>query len=304
MSSIILHPDVTRLQERIVELRRTLARQLDEHIHLNADLLPKLRDRYGELFGELERKLQERTLEMSQRKRMVELFALKLDRGQKLDARMVELVMKMVGNEFAEIRSRLKQSFGEESERPESSRFSPRRREEDAETITPRQQADEARKLYRRLAKRLHPDVCPAEDLLTRTYWDLVQKGYLRGDLQLLRTIENVIDSVGKQSAPGGSMALASEEARLESAVRQESARIAALKEGEPYVLREKLEDDLWVGERRAGLESELAGIEEEIGKCNRFLDPIFESAKAASPPEIARDIWSTWVESMYFNNR
>jgi len=76
------------------------------------------------------------------------------------------------------------------------------------------------------------------------------------------------------------------------------------LKEGEPYTLREKMMDDAWVAERRAELERELAVIEVEIEKCNRFLDPILESAKASSPPELAKDIWSTWVESMYINHR
>jgi hypothetical protein len=302
VSSLILHPDVTRLQRRIAELRQHLAERLDEHIRLSFEELPKLRDRYADLFGELERTIQERTLERSQRKRMVELFALKLDRGQKLDARMVELVMKAVGNEFATLRSRVDHALGAEDRR-RTGRRRPAREEESQEG-TPRQQAEELRGLYRRLAKRLHPDVRRTADELTRTYWDLVQKGYHRGDLQLLRTLENVVDSVGDHGPHPGSTALAAEEERLEGAIRREETRIDALKEGEPYVIREKMKADAWIAERRAGMEGELAEIEEEIDRCNRFLDPILESAKAASPPEIANDIWSTWVESMYFNGR
>lgn len=310
MSSIILHPDVIRAKERIAELRRRLARLLDEHVMLNAELLPKLRDRYAVLFGDLERQLQERTLEMSQRKRMVELFALKLDRGQKLDAKMVELVMKAVGNEFAEIRQRVRRAVGQEDPAPRSSGPSRSRgaaggsAPADGEG-TPRQRMEEARRLYRSLAKKLHPDVRPEADELSGVYWDLVQKGYLRGDLQLLRTLENVVESAGGAGAAGRASATPeAEETRLTGAVAQEERRLAALKAGEPFTLKEQLEDEQWVAGRRAGMEKELAAVEEEIDKCNRFLDPILESARSASPPEVARDIWANWVDEMYFNHR
>jgi predicted nuclease with TOPRIM domain len=90
-NALIIHPEVAERRRRIEALRRKLAELFDEHARITFEELPVLRSRYDELFGALERRTQERMLDLRQRKRMVELFALKIDRGQTLDAKMVEL---------------------------------------------------------------------------------------------------------------------------------------------------------------------------------------------------------------------
>jgi hypothetical protein len=294
---ITLHPATIARRTHIEELRRELADAFDRHIALTFELLPQLRARYEELFGELEREVQSRTLERSRRRRMVELFALKLDRGEKLDARMVELVMKAVGAEFGRIEARAERRAGEmqrrQGRRPASA---------DAEE-SPRARADEGRRLYRQLARRLHPDARGGEDELARRYWHLAQEGYLRGDLQLLRALVHLVSEVDVVYHTGID-ALAAEEKRLAAAITAERARIDAITIAEPYTIRDMLEDPEWAAARRRSFEEELEGIDREIEKCNGFLDPILATAKDASPPAVARDVWANFVETMYFNNR
>jgi hypothetical protein len=63
------------------------------------------------------------------------------------------------------------------------------------------------------------------------------------------------------------------------------------------------MSDERWVASRRYALEGDLAGIEREIAKCDRFLAPILSGGKMPSP-ETVRNIWSSFVEDMYLNNR
>ncbi len=298
MTAIILHPDVLLLRERIEEHRRALADLFDERMELSFETLPRLRSAYSELFGELERKIQERTLAMSERRRMVELFSLKLDRGQKLDGKMVDLVLRAVHNEFARIRSRLERT----SDRSRRG-YHPRSGQSGEGFESPRERAEQTRLLYRRLAKRLHPDMGNARDSVNAKYWDLVQKGYLRGDLEMLRTVANLIDSIGGDRT-GSFESLVNEERRMAAAVRNERTRLASIRSEEPFTIEAGLKDAAWIERRRGGLESELAKIDEEISKCDRFLTPVLAAVHKVNSPEAVQTIWSGFVESMYFNNR
>ncbi|MEP7217586.1 MAG: hypothetical protein ABI876_01650 [Bacteroidota bacterium] len=302
MSAIIIHPAVEGARARIAALRDDLARVFEERLRLTFDLFPKLRDRYADEFGGLERLIQERTLEMSERRRMVELFALKLDRGQKLDRKMVELVMKAVRNEFARVRARMQQAFskGERKDLDDAWRPSPFA-DHGPDGTAPGRRMGEVREIYRHLAKRLHPDAGGDEIPTRRKYWDLVQNAYQRHDLPLLRTLAHLVRTLADPTAEGGTPA--AEERRLTEALRAERAHVQSLLHDELYEMREKLDDDHWVDERRYELESELEEVEEEIAKCDRFLAPILSGEKVP-PPYIVQNIWSSFVDDMYINNR
>lgn len=306
MPSIVVHPQAVVIRERIALLRAELHAAFNERIRLSFEELPLLRNRYHELFGDLEQQVQERTLEASERRRMVELFSLKLDRGQKLDAKMVELVLKAVRNEFARVRSRMQQAFSDERRRETEAawRHSP--------FITPngtpesngsaRRRADEARYIYRHLAKRLHPDVRREGGERERNYWDLVQRGYHRHDLPLLRTLKHLVDTLEERETDVLSE-LQAEELRLDAAVRAERAQVDSLKHDDLYRMRRGMEDERWVAEHRHELELDMATIEEDIDACDRFLAPILSGQKSP-PPHIVQTIWSSFVEDMYINSR
>ncbi len=305
--SIVLHPDTLQVRERIALLRTELQAAFNERITLSFEVIPRLRDRYHELFGDLEMQMQERTLEASERRRMVELFSLKLDRGQKLDAKTVELVMKAVRNEFGRIRTRMQQSFSDER----------RRQADDAWTPSPfinhtgsaemnggsaKRRAEEARDLYRHLAKRLHPDASREAGERERNYWDLVQKGYNRHDLPLLRTLKHLVETLEERQTDVLAE-LQQEEHRLDAAVRAERAQLESLMRDEIYRMRRGMGDDRWVADHRLELEHEIAGVQEEIAKCDRFLAPILSGQKSP-PPNTVQSIWSSFVEDVYINSR
>jgi hypothetical protein len=302
VKSLILHPDISAVRGRIAALAGELTDCFDERLRLSFEILPALRHHYTELFGALEREVQERTLAMSERKRMVELFSVKLDRGQKLDAMMVELVLRAVHNEFGRIRSRVEGAVnvGERRQRGKPATNSAGHGIDGADS--PRQRALQARDLYRRLAKRLHPDLHGEHDELSKKYWELVQEGNMRGDLPLLRTLLHLVETIGDMHTMG-SRTLQAEEERLREALKSERAIVDSLKNEEIYRTADKLKDKEWIAARTAELEGELRGVEEEIEKCDRFLAPIL-SLRQSSEPYIVQKTWEDFVETMYLNNR
>ena len=307
VSSLIVHPDVARSRAQIDALRAQLHALFEERIRIRFDTFPSLRDRYAELFGAQERELQELTLALSERRRMVELFSLKLDRGQKLDARTVELVMKAVRTEFARVRARMQAAFSADRRKEFDDSWRPSAVVEHAtapETATPsttKRRAEELRDLYRVLAKRLHPDARQVGDgEPRRAYWDLVQRGYQRGDIPLLRTLVHLVEMLGTldgQAEPDVEIE------RLRMAVRSERAQLDVLKRDELYQLGDLMNNPDWVADRRARFQADIAQIEQDAAKCDRFLAPIL-SGQNYAPPEVVRTIWSSFVEDTYINNR
>lgn len=302
MPGLILHPDGARLRRRIDELRRQLSRLFDERLRLEYQVLPPLRDRHDALFGDLERVVQLRTLEMSERRRIVELIALKLDRGQKLDDRTIDLVIRAVRAEYGRVRARLHARV--ESRRTKSAErifFNADHHERVEVGVGEVSRAEEARRLYLALARRLHPDVSSDATETLRT-WDLVQKAHRVGDLGLLRTLSIVVQGVGGE-IPSDINALEREAARLERGVSTEEAHLAAIHNGELYAMREKFDDPEFVAARRAAMETDIAALEEKIGRCDAFLGSVLKGRRIP-PPEELRQAWSSFVEDVYINNR
>lgn len=292
MGALVLHPDVVRRRERIDGLRLELAGLFDEYVRINLEELPALRHRYAELFGDVERRTQERMLELRQRKRMVELLAIKLDRGQKLDPKTIELVMRTVMNENGEVHSRMNRAMRVRG-----------RSVTEAKADSPRQIAIQARDIYRRLARRLHPDARGGVDAIARRYWDVVQQAYLRVDIALLRALDHLVHEMGGgRDVPIES--LDNEERRLSEAIASERRRVGAMRDTEPYTLRDALFDGEWINQRREQYEAELASIDDEISKCNVFLGPIFEGVQKGDAQSSPQDLWEDFVERMYLSGR
>lgn len=301
---LVLHSETARRREHIASLRNQLGTLFAERVRLNFDLLPALRERYHELFSDLEVALQLRTLEFAERRRIVELISLKLDRGQKLDEKSIELVLKAVRTEFARVRARLHKSPDDTSRGSidvewgvEQTRHTPAQ-----------SRAEELRDLYRRLARQLHPDVQrsvqPAREkneAQRRHYWDLVQTGYFRNDIGLLRTLAHLVETLGVTTEIP--LALFDvEEQRLEMAIKSEQTHIDSIMEIDIVRMRAEFDIPDRVNELRDQLKIEISQLEANILNCDTFLKSVLGGRKIP-PPEVLKTLWADFVEHVYINN-
>jgi hypothetical protein len=204
-----------------------------------------------------------------------------------------------VHNEFGRIRTRVDRAFNVAGRKGEGTRGG----NGDAQrNDSPRQQSIEVKRLYRRLARRLHPDLRGEQDELSRRYWELAREANMRGDLPLLRTLIHLVEIIGDGEEMATSV-MQAEERRLREAIRIERSAIESLRNDELYALRDRLDDEEWRKEHRGEIERELEEVEREIARCDTFLAPIL-SLRESSEPQAVQNILENFVETMYFNNR
>ncbi len=300
---LILHPEGHALRESIADLRTRLSNLFRERIALEHDVLPMLRDLYTQRFGDLERTIQLRTLEMSERRRIVELISLKLDRGQKIDDKAIDLVVRTVRAEYGRIRARL-------HGRPSDARRLPddglrqdgmgEREQDDAGGHRPElRRLDELRRLYRRLARSFHPDVV-GEDPERREIWDIIQRAKGTRDVDLMRTLEQVALNIQRDPSPD-IPGLRREVLRLERTLKSERVRIDSIHASELYGMRDQLSIDGFVTAHRDSLSAAITELEDQIARCDQFLSTVLKGKRMPVAKEF-REAWSNFVEEMYIN--
>ena len=116
---------------------------------------------------------------------------------------------------------------------------------------------EEIKKIYRRVAKRLHPDICPltAEDPELMELFQRVLIAYRTNDLKAIREAETLINRYLKEL---GEEPLPMEIYDLPEKISDLETEIANLVNTEPYAYRALLEDDDAVEKRHQELADEI----------------------------------------------
>jgi hypothetical protein len=113
------HPVVAELRKRRTHLVERLGERMREVHRIKETVLPPLFAEYDKHFRTLEIELQQVTLAASELGRREELFRLKLERGEVLSAKMIEVVNTIVDREFARVRKRFYEAFEQTPEERE-----------------------------------------------------------------------------------------------------------------------------------------------------------------------------------------
>jgi hypothetical protein len=152
-ASIAAHPRIVELRARRAACATRLAEILTEMQHIKNQVLPRLLDDYDTHFRTLEITLQKATLHAAELGRREELFRLKLERGEQLTERMIEVVNTIVDREFARVKKRIRETFD----------MTAQEREREATDRAERHNTGDFAKLYRAIVKKLHPDALGGE---------------------------------------------------------------------------------------------------------------------------------------------
>ena len=122
-------------------------------------------------------------------------------------------------------------------------------------------EAEEIKKIYRRIAKRLHPDICPmtAEEPDLMELFQKALSAYRRNDLKTLRETETLINRFLKEH---GEEPEAAEIEDLPEKIADLEAEIAQIIGTEPYTYKTLLQDPDAAERKRGELE---AGKEEYL---------------------------------------
>lgn len=250
------HPVISELKKKMKECRYTLLELLNEWHYLKEKATQSIMFTYESLFGDLEYEIQRKGKTASALERRVELLALKLKKGEKLNTKIIDYINLVVKNEILR-----RQSIFEKNE----ANSNITKTNEKIESVI--EQQLEAPQLYRQLVKRMHPDV-NGNNHLFRKFWNNVQDAYKTGDVERLRFFYESIckTRLNKfRDLKSEEISLRTEIKQLELNIQKQRDKIKNLQQEEPFNLKDKLNDKYWIERRKKSLQDKLSYFDRKI---------------------------------------
>jgi len=302
---IIEHPTIRQLRIRIRECRGDLLGLLDEWHHLKNVVRPRIMFVYENIFGDIEQDIQIRSRIASEIERRVELLSLKLRRGEKLNDKTIRFINTVVQKEFERYnglhfsnndnQDHNTQRKGNSNNNTESKRTHFEIEKEKWET------SYEAPYLYRKLVKKLHPDVS-GETEIFKKYWDNVQDAYQSSNMQRLKLFWKTLCSVEDrqyQDINTEEAALRSEIRELEINIEAERRKIDRLKIQEPFVFEKNLSDKEWIRKRLHRLKEKCFQLDRQISFQRKMLNSL--AGRHVQDEELRKQLFGLNINEKYF---
>ncbi len=227
-----------------------------ENLLLERDQISREADQiwiaYLRLFGKLIAELYEEKLECVKSKKIIAYYQRALNHGGDVDAAEME---RFLEREMAEYYSHLRRMQKENDAAGH------------AKIVTP-YEAERAKKLYRRLAKLLHPDLNPEVDRsdVLKELWQRVMTAYRRSDVKSLSELEVL---ARKALEEAGLSAVRVVIPDLQEKIDEIKREIEAIRSEEPYTLRFLVEDEEAQEAKRRELTEELEKYREYRRELN-----------------------------------
>ena len=245
-ADIIVLPAYEDLKTEIEKLRVELSMLLLERDELNFVICRNLETEYMLKLGGLEHQLYLKQCEAQRLKREAELIRAALNRQEKPDLSQIE---SSLDEEFADFQEKLDEQVQKMNEALKHNSGEPLSSED----------TKELKSLYRKIVKRLHPDLNPNSTDAEMQLFENAVTAYKNGDLLSVRAIyEMVGDDSAAPDETDTMQALIKTKKHLEEILAGIKEEISAIKSRYPYTERELLADDAKVEEKKQQLRGAL----------------------------------------------
>lgn len=248
-TALILHPELVRLHAACEMLRAELAQLVFEHDQLRCVIGPNLEAEYLLKVGRCEYELLCTQLEVRRLRRTVSLLQAAINRNEAISVPEVEARLAV---EYAAWEAQV-QEMAAQLQVAVAHRAN----------LMGEKESAELHRLYRSLARRLHPDVNPAAGAHERRLWQWAKDAYAAGNLHDLRLLDALVGpGAGETLPPVEGVSILAQwrrrQQQLAAHVAAARGRNAALQAEFPFNLRGLLDDPAWVAEQRTRLLAEL----------------------------------------------
>lgn len=247
-----------QLEGRINEARSTLADILFEIDDIELQVNPRTKIDYSVKIGCFENELLKTQIEARRAKRKLALAQAQANKGDAIvDAKLEESLQEEFAQWEAELSARVNEYMQNLEVRASSRALST-------------QDSRELKRLHRTLIKRLHPDANIGCEEECERFFLLAQAAYEHGDLELLRSAEASTRHLGKSSSGFSTEAEASAELEIVNArIEVCRGKLESLKSSNPYLLKDKLDNAVWVTETVSNLKEQT---ERHAQACEYYL--------------------------------
>lgn len=250
---IISFPQYEEIKREVRKLGIELSMLLLERDELLFVECPNLETSYMLVLGGLEHKVYNTECKLLRLKRKLELIRARKNRQEKIIASEIE---KILDQEFEEYQKKLKEQIEKMNEALKRGQ---------AEKLS-ESEAREIKAVYRRVVKKLHPDLHPnINDAELKLFQNAVE-AYKNGDLISMRVINEMLgesDEITTREDP--ITQIVREKERLTNLLKSLTVNIIKIKAEYPYTMKELLQSREKIAERKAELNDTLKQYEEMI---------------------------------------
>lgn len=231
------------LNDRLDQARTALSVLLFEIDDIELQINPAIKRDYSVKIGCFENDLFKAEIEARRAKRKLALAQAQANRGEHIvDEKLEESLQAEFVQWETELSARVDAYMQDLETRATSRALSA-------------QDSYELKKLHRTLIKRLHPDANIGREQECERFFLLAQAAYEHGDLELLRSIETSSRHLGASSRNLAGTVEASTEIEIVTArIEVTRQKLETLKNSNPYLLKDKLENAAWVTQTVADL--------------------------------------------------
>lgn len=251
--NVIVFPDFEKLKSEVEKMRTELSMLLLERDELQFVICKNIETEYMLKLGSIEYKAYQAQCLSLRLKRKIELIQAKKNRQEKV---IISAIEKTLDTEFAEYQKRLDEQINKMNDALKRSK---------AEVLTD-EENKELKKLYRKIVKALHPDINPDASETQVDLFDNAVQAYKNGDLNTLRIIGEM---VGNSPLPGhhkdALTQLNEEKERLQNLLKAIRDSIEQIKSEYPYTMKEIIEDEEQIEQKKRELENILGQYNELI---------------------------------------
>lgn len=261
MSDIIISPEYLKLIEEIKQLKEDIASLYEEKDELIYHICRNIETEYMSKVGVLEYKLFEFQCKILRLKRKIELYQIKINRQEIPNENEIE---KKLDDEYKEYEQKLNKMSNDLQDALNRKNYG----------ILSEENSKELKSIYRKLIKKLHPDLNKEDGEKNKNLLLQVTHAYENGDLETLKNLELLTDEIAeKENVEMGELEeLKQSKAKYEIIINGLLESIKKIKESFPYDKKEFLKSEILVQKRKEELENEMKMCREVYSNLENIL--------------------------------
>ena len=298
MDAIIVSDACRRIEEEIQRLRMVLASLTAERDELRCHICPELEARYVQAVGDLQIRIHLQEILIQEFRISIELARAALNREKVISREEIEDQVRRryqtfhdrVGKERrkaerAKREQKERESRQRQYERAWRDRYGKEASREDGHAKGKAGRMPDAKELYRKLVKRLHPDMNPDGTEREKELFRRAVKAYQEGDILTLQDIYHEVFGDGTAEDEGRKTQsyeeLTALRDRLKEQIRLLQEEIRMIRESFPYNMKELLDDPEAVAAKREELQRQISRNDEALKRLNGILKEVVREMEA-----------------------